>query len=133
MMPVRAGDEFESLAKANGQRYWSARDVMDWVGETSWPAFKKTMNRAISICATLGIPILDHFTPVSRKIGGRVVEDYKLSRQACFFTVLNGDPENVKVALLQTYLFSLSVLLGSPEFDHFESAERVAIRFCGLK
>ncbi|HZL56612.1 MAG TPA: hypothetical protein VFC21_06015 [Bryobacteraceae bacterium] len=123
-----AGQTFEKIAKENGRRFWNARDVMANIGESNWQNFKKSINRAISICATLGIDILENFTPVEVKIGGRKADDYKLSRLACCFTLLNGDPENATVARLQAHLVGLSVFLSGTNFDHIESADRISTR-----
>ena len=35
------GDNFESLAKINGQRIWHARTLMRLLGYESWPEFMK--------------------------------------------------------------------------------------------
>lgn len=123
------GQEFESLAKENGKRTWSARDLMVRLGYDRWPVFKKVVEKAIAACALLGIPVFEHFSQSSTiALDGRSIEDFKLTRFACCMTALNGDSNNRNVAAAQAYFVSLAEMLADQKIEHAESMDRIAIR-----
>lgn len=108
-------NHFEVLAKTNGQRYWYARDLMGALGYESWATFRKSVNKAIGACTTVGISVLENFIQCTREIDGREVEDFKLSRLGCCLTAINGDTNMPNVAAAQLYFYALSeVLSGVP-------------------
>lgn len=117
------GEAFERLAKENGKRTWSARKFMLTLGYHKWPAFKKVIEKAISACALLGIPVFEHFSPLNDG-----VEDFALSRFACCMTALNGDSANRNVAAAQAYFVSIAELLADQRIQHAESMDRLSIR-----
>ena len=60
-------------------------------------------------CKLSNINVLEHFAKVGKTIimpknAAKVVEDYKLSRYACYLIVQNGDPKKEVIALVQTIL-----------------------------
>jgi DNA-damage-inducible protein D len=108
-------NHFEVLAKTNGQRFWYARDLMVALGYDSWATFKKSINKAIGACTTVGISVLENFIQCTREISGKNVEDFKLSRLGCCLTAINGDTNMPHVAAAQMYFYALSeVLSGVP-------------------
>ncbi len=123
------GATFESLAKENGKRTWSARRLMSALGYDNWPAFKKVIDKAISACALLGVPVFDHFSPVAFTTAeGKQVEDYSLSRFASGMVALNGDSKNQNVAAVQAYFVSIAEAFTGLGIEHAESMDRLAIR-----
>ncbi|MBU4479207.1 MAG: hypothetical protein KKH34_09030 [Candidatus Omnitrophica bacterium] len=101
---------FEQIKKINeyGQEYWSARDLCKLLGYTEYGKFLPAIERAKESCKNSGQNIDDHFAGVSDmvKIGSgaeRTVEDYSLSRYACYLIAQNGDPRKEEIALAQTY------------------------------
>ena len=59
-------------------------------------------------CQNTGVEIDDHFPDVGKmvEIGsntGRKVQDYELSRYACYLIAQNGDTRKKVIALAQTY------------------------------
>jgi DNA-damage-inducible protein D len=123
-----SGEVFEGLAKTNGSRYWSARDLMKVLGYNDWAAFKKVINKAISACALLNIQVFEMFVQAEREIHGKVVEDFKLSRSACCMTALNADSKKRNVAAAQMYFVALVETLVGYSIEHAESMDRLAIR-----
>ena len=105
---------FEQIKKINeyGQEYWSARDLYKILGYTEYGKFLPAIERAKKACETSGNPIKDHFAGVSEMIkiatgtpkeAMREVDDYHLSRYACYLIAQNGDPRKEEIALAQTY------------------------------
>ena len=91
-----------------GGEYWLARELMVVLQYTKWQNFKKVINKAKVSCANSGISTKDCFTDVSKPIitgKGKqdFLEDYELSRYACYLIAQNGDSRKKIIALAQTY------------------------------
>lgn len=95
---------FESLGRENGFRYWLASDLAGCLGYANPKPIHKAVQRAMAACAQLGAPILENFVEV-RTEGER---DWRLSRFACYLTVMNADPRNPKVARAQGWFAALA-------------------------
>lgn len=70
--------------------------------------FKIALGRAQKVCERSGVKTSDHFLQSGKLIRAgkgaqRTVEDYHLSRYACYLLVENADPDKSIVALGQTY------------------------------
>lgn len=115
---------FENYARENGSKYWLASQLKECLGYSIMQPVLKAVNNAIAACATLSIPINDNFREVPSAEGGK---DWKLSRFACYLTVMNGDSRNKAVAQAQAYLITMA-----EAFRHYvqeaSSVERVLIR-----
>jgi DNA-damage-inducible protein D len=123
------GAAFESLAKENGKRTWSARRLMEALGYDNWSTFKKVIDKAIAACANVGVKVFDHFAPSKyENSDGRELEDYSLSRFGCGMIALNGDSKNKNVAAVQAYFVSIAELFTGQTIEHAESMDRLAIR-----
>ncbi|MBO4712237.1 DNA damage-inducible protein D [bacterium] len=101
---------FESIKHVNeyGQEFWYARELQPLLEYSQWRYLKETIERAKTACANSGHDVEDHFAEVRKmvEIGSgarRNVEDYELSRYACYLIVMNGDPRKEIIALGQTY------------------------------
>ncbi len=91
-----------------GNEYWSARELALVLGYRRWAEFRKAVFKAQVACATSGQAVADHFRVATQLVpvrtgGQRAVEDYHLSRYACYLLVQNADPAKPIVALGQTY------------------------------
>ncbi len=120
-------ESFEDFGHENGYRYWYARDLMKMLGYQSYDSFKKAINKAMASCATLNISIMDNFIQDSREIDGKTHEDYKLSKFACYLTVMNGDVSKTKVAKAQAYFATLADAV-QRYIKESEDIERVLVR-----
>lgn len=91
---------------AEGNAFWSARDLMPLMGYTgvnSWQIFNgKVIARAEKSAENTGMTCL--FTHVSEKsTGGRPGTDVHLDRMAAYLVAMNGDPNKPEVAAAQAY------------------------------
>lgn len=101
---------FESLKKHNqhGVEYWSARDLQPCLGYSQWRRFESAIKKAIDSCKQSGNDPQNHFAGAGKmvEIGSgidRELDDYHLSRFACYLIAQNGDPRKPEIAQAQKY------------------------------
>lgn len=102
---------FESIKHIdeNGVEFWYARELMITLEYTKWGNFKNVIIKAIQSCENSNINAFDHFAEVGKTVpmpsGARpkIIEDFKLTRYACYLIAQNGSPTKKQVALAQTY------------------------------
>lgn len=101
---------FEDLKKLNqhGIEYWSARELQYLLGYSKWQRFENAVEKAIESCKQSGNDPKHHFTgagnPITNGKGRtQVVEDYRLSRFACYLIAQNGDSRKPEIAHAQKY------------------------------
>ncbi len=92
----------------NNVECWSARELQNILGYTKWDNFIKVIEKAKVACKTSGTGVSDHFADVGKMIGlakgaQREIEDFALTRYACYLIAQNGDPGKNEVAFAQTY------------------------------
>ncbi len=109
-LPVRGNTSFEESKKQNehGAEYWSARELQPQLGYTQWRRFEEAINRAMISCGQSGNNPDYHFAGAGKMIelgkgGIRKVDDYHLSRFACYLIAQNGDPRKPEIAEAQKY------------------------------
>ena len=102
--------DFEDIKHIDddGNEYWLARELQNVLGYYQWRRFDNTISKAKAACNNSNISVEDHFANVGKMInlgkgGKRSVDDYKLSRYACYLIAQNGDPRKEIIALAQTY------------------------------
>ena len=94
--------------KADGTEYWTARELMKWLGYPRWQKGEVAIERAIKSLKNQGYTTTDHVTQVgkdsrSNGLGVQEIIDYELSRLMCYMVAMNADPEKEMVALAQGY------------------------------
>lgn len=101
---------FEALKKFNqhGIEYWSARDLQACLGYSQWRYFENALKKAITSCKKSGNDPQNHFAGVRKMVSigsqtEREVEDWHLSRFACYLIAQNGDPRKPEIAEAQKY------------------------------
>lgn len=80
-----------------GNEYWEARELMKVLGYSKWGNFKKVIDKAKITCQISNNKTHEHFADVGKVliIGNNAkmnVDDYHLSRYACYLIVQNSDP-----------------------------------------
>ncbi len=92
----------------NGVEFWYARELMPILQYSNWQNFEKIINKAKISCQNSDINVFEHFIDVS-KLSKRAnnaeveINDYKLTRYACYLIAQNGDSRKKVIALAQTY------------------------------
>ena len=109
-LPALGGKSFEELRRINqhGAEYWSARDLQPLLGYGQWRRFEDAVKRAMTSCEASGNSAEHHFAGAGKPITGgkgavQVVDDYQLSRFACYLIAQNGDPRKPEIAQAQKY------------------------------
>ncbi|MES2023623.1 MAG: DNA damage-inducible protein D [Patescibacteria group bacterium] len=129
---------FEKIKKINehGYEYWSARDLYKILGYTEYGKFLRAIERAKEACKNSGANINEHFAGVSEpqksrnqygEINGQIIEDYHLSRYACYLIAQNGDPRKVEIAKAQTY-FAIQTHRQETQDNLVEDQKRIFLR-----
>ena len=109
-LTVRGNKSFEGSKKLtkHGAEYWSARELQPLLGYGQWRRFEDAVKRAITSCKSSGNNPTYHFAGAGKPIAGgkgavQVVDDYHLSRFACYLIAQNGDPRKPEIVHAPKY------------------------------
>lgn len=101
---------FEQIKQTNeyGADFWSARDLQVVLEYSTWQKFTSVIEKAIISCKNSQVNPEDHFNQTVKMvtIGSdtqRPIDDYNLSRYACYLIIQNADPSKAIIAHGQTY------------------------------
>lgn len=105
---------FDSIAQSitddNGEpmEVWYARELQPLLGYARWENFSVAVKRAVESCKTQGINTDDHFREVTKMVSlgsgsQRSVQDFMVTRYACYLIAQNGDPKKEEIAFAQSY------------------------------
>ena len=91
-----------------GNEYWLARELQTALDYKEWRKFENVIYKAKIACNNGNIDINEQFVGIDKLSinvngGKRIINDYKLSRYACYLIAQNGDSRKKTIALAQTY------------------------------
>lgn len=105
----KAHKSFEEIKKVEDKlEFWSARDLMVALGYKKWSKFEGVIGKAKIACESSGHEASDHFAQAGKMVqlgsgSERELDDYLLTRYACYLIAQNGDSRKREIALAQTY------------------------------
>lgn len=125
---------FEELKRLNehGAEFWSARDLQPLLDYTQWRRFEDAIKRAITSCEQSGNKAGHHFAGAGKMIetgkgASRELDDYHLSRFACYLIAQNGDPRKPAIAQAQKY-FAIQTRRQELSDEFAADVERLELR-----
>jgi len=114
--------DFEDFRQENGAPYWWGSDLMVMLG-VDHAEFRKVVSKAIKAFMAAGMEWTEDFRSYDRD----GTTDWKLSRTACYMTVMNADSSLQQVAKAQLYFAKMTesfLALEAPD-----EIERILIRY----
>jgi DNA-damage-inducible protein D len=105
-----ASNTFERIKRISqsGAEFWSARELARVLEYREFRNLSAAIAKAREACMQSGHAVSDHFVLFNEMVGigsgaQRELEDWALSRYACYLVIQNADPSKPLVALGQTY------------------------------
>ena len=126
---------FESIkhVDANEREYWSARELAKVLKYIEWRKFEGVIQKAKIACEGSFNQTFDHFVDSAKMVelgsgSKRKLQDYHLSRYACYLIVQNADSRKKEVALGQTY-FAIQTRKQEISSKNYEDMTEIEKRF----
>ena len=124
---------FEQIKHSDDKidEFWSARELYKALGYSRWEGFLVVIEKAKTSFSnsrfTKNYDINDHFRQVVKMVptgsgAERPIDDYQLSKYACYLIAQNGDSRKEPIALAQSY-FNIQTLRHE-QFDKLSADEK---------
>ena len=115
-----------------GNEYWLARELQTALDYKEWRKFENVIYKAKIACNNSNIDINEQFVGIDKLSinvngGKRIINDYKLSRYACYLIAQNGDPKKEEIAFAQCY-FALQTRRAELIAEHLQQIPRLETR-----
>ena len=126
-------NKFEQIAcEYEGVECWSARELAVLLGYTQWRNFECAIEKAKESCANANENVAYHFADVSKMVtlgsgSVREVDDYMLTRYACYLIAQNGDSRKPEISFAQNY-FAVQTRVAEIVETRIHELERVQAR-----
>jgi DNA-damage-inducible protein D len=107
--------KFEELVHKEvqtGTEFWLARDLQQVLGYKRWSNFIRVIDKARNACELAGYEASDHFLELRKMVpvegsgdatASTALDDYALTRYACYLIAQNANSAKEAVAFAQTY------------------------------
>lgn len=101
--------KFDDMKKYTSNIEWrSARDLQTLLWYIDRRNFLLVINKAKQSCNTSWNDVTDHFVDINKMVklwswSTREIDDFMLSRYACYLIAQNGDPKKYEIAFAQAY------------------------------
>ena len=127
------GSPFDAIRRTrpDGSAYWSARELMPYLGYEKWERFAEAIERAAFAIINTGMDPNEQASRLREPSGAtrQMREDFHLTRYGAYMVAMNSDPRKVEVAAAQSYFavktHEAEVAQTAPrELDEIEVAER---------
>ncbi len=105
---IQKSFECIKITDKNWFEFWSARELMIHLWYKDWRKFEWVIEKAKESCKNSWLKLQDHFVGGDKMINlwkwwQRVIEDYLLTRYACYLVAQNWDSRKQEISLAQTY------------------------------
>lgn len=124
---------FEQAAlEFDGVECWSARELCTLLGYSQWRNFVGVIDKAKMACENVGHNVSDHFAGVSKMVylgsgSEREIEDYTLTRYACYLVAQNGDPRKEQIAFAQTKDLQSETMIAKEHIDNNAAVRKMLL------
>lgn len=104
---IELKEKFDSIINTEEKEnveFWYAIDLQEQLGYTQWRNFLEVIKKAMRSCESAGITVDDYFAEVSKmvtlgSVSKRKLQDYMLTRYACYLIAQNGDSKKQEIFL----------------------------------